>query len=376
MGDLVVPGQTFAEATKEPGVAFIAAKFDGILGMGYETIAVAGVTPPFQNMLARGLLDAPLFSFWISRDAAAPAGGELVLGGVDAAHFTGKHAWARVTRRGYWQIQMDGLAVAGPAPAAVCTAKGGCAAIADTGTSLIAGPTDDVAAINAAITAAAPQRNASAARVLDAQCGALMGRISEALLAASSGAKGGAVGGAEESVCASLGVCGGAENDAEPEVAAVAAQRRKLLRRAGVFGAAADAAERAARAAACAACTAGVRAAAAAAAATQPEPAALAAHLAPVCDALRGIGGQTAVDCDTVDSLPDVTFTISGRGFKLTPRQYVLQVNAGSAPQCISGFIGIDLGGVSLWILGDVFLGAYHTIFDYGADRVGFATST
>jgi hypothetical protein len=73
MGDLTVPGQTFAEATKEPGVAFIAAKFDGILGMGYETIAVAGVTPPFQNMLAQKLLDAPMFSFWISRDAAAPA---------------------------------------------------------------------------------------------------------------------------------------------------------------------------------------------------------------------------------------------------------------------------------------------------------------
>ena len=234
MGDLTVPGQTFAEATKEPGVAFIAAKFDGILGMGYETIAVAGVTPPFQNMLAQKLLDAPMFSFWISRDAAAPAGGELVLGGVDAAHFTGKHAWARVTRRGYWQIQMDGLAVAGPAPAAVCAAKGGCAAIADTGTSLIAGPTDDVAAINAAITAAAPQHgNATAARAVDAQCGALLSRISEALLA-SSRAKGGAPSegvGLEQSVCQSLGVCGAA--DAEDDaVAAVAAQRRKLLRRA------------------------------------------------------------------------------------------------------------------------------------------------
>lgn len=43
--------------------------------------------------------------------ADAESGGELVLGGVDPDHFVGERTWVPVTRRGFWQFTLDGMAV-------------------------------------------------------------------------------------------------------------------------------------------------------------------------------------------------------------------------------------------------------------------------
>ena len=84
-----VQDQKFAEAVEEPGLTFVAAKFDGILGLGYPKIAVDGILPPINNMMAQSQLSAGVFAFYLNRTPNAEDGGELSIGGVDESRYTG-----------------------------------------------------------------------------------------------------------------------------------------------------------------------------------------------------------------------------------------------------------------------------------------------
>ncbi|KAJ7283616.1 endopeptidase [Mycena rebaudengoi] len=235
IGDLTMTKQDFAEATKEPGLAFAFGKFDGILGLAYDTIAVNHITPPFYSMINQKLLDEPVFSFRVG--SSEEDGGEAIFGGIDTDAYTGSINYVPVRRKAYWEVELEKISFGDEELEFEQTG-----AAIDTGTSLIALPTD-------------------IAEMLNAQIGAT-----------------------------------------------------------------------------------------------------------------KSWNGQYTVDCAKVPSLPDLTFHFGGKPYPLKGSDYILEVQG----TCMSSFVGMDIpmpGGDSLWIVGDVFLRKYYTVYDLGRNAVGFATA-
>merc|ERR1712014_550121 len=87
------------------GVAYSLGKFDGICGMGWDSISVDGVRTPLQALIGSGQLKEPIFAFFLGNNAE----GELVLGETDTKHYTGEFATVPLAAESYWQVKLDGL---------------------------------------------------------------------------------------------------------------------------------------------------------------------------------------------------------------------------------------------------------------------------
>lgn len=205
IGDIKIKNQLFAEATEEPGLAFAFGRFDGILGLGYDTISVNKIPPPFYNMIEQDLLDEPVFAFYLGNtENGEQDESEAVFGGVDKSHYTGDITTIPLRRKAYWEVDLDAITFGADTAELEDTGV-----ILDTGTSLIALPSTMAELLNKEI-----------------------------------GAK-------------------------------------------------------------------------------------------------KGFNGQYTVECNKRDSLPDLTFTLSGYNFTITPYDYILEVQG----SCISSFMGMDFPG-------------------------------
>jgi saccharopepsin len=237
IGDLKIKDQIFAEATEEPGLAFAFGRFDGILGLGFDTISVNKIPPPFYNMIDQGLLDEPVFAFYLGNtDNGEEDESEAIFGGINKDHYTGKVTNIPLRRKAYWEVDLDAITFGDNTAELENTGV-----ILDTGTSLIALPS-------------------TLAELLNKEIGAK-----------------------------------------------------------------------------------------------------------------KSYNGQYTVECEKRDSLPDMSFTLSGYNFTITPYDYILEVQG----SCLSSFMGMDFPEPvgPLAILGDAFLRKWYSIYDLGKGTVGLAAS-
>ncbi|XP_073270424.1 aspartic proteinase-like isoform X2 [Primulina huaijiensis] len=344
VGDISVKDQVFIEATRVASITFIVAKFDGILGLGFQEISVGDAVPVWYNMIDQDLVDDKVFSFWFNRDPEAEVGGEIVFGGIDPNHYKGYHTFVSVTEKGYWQFEMGDFLI-GDQSTGFC--KGGCAAIADSGTSLLTGPTTIVTQINHAI---------GAKGVLSEECkkvvsgyGELIWDILVSQLQ-------------PDKVCTQLKLC------PPDDVQSVSSNIEMVIEKENKNRVSDD------EYPLCNACEMAVvwiknklN--------NQEVKEKVLNYVNELCENIPTPGGVSTIDCNTMSNMTNVTFTIGGNPYVLTPEQYILKIGKGVVAICVSGFAALDVPPPRgpLWVLGDIFMGAYHTVFDYGNLKVGFA---
>ncbi|KAJ3170903.1 hypothetical protein HDU87_008669 [Geranomyces variabilis] len=139
-----VTKQVFGDVTNE-GKNPQASDFDGILGMGFTSIAADSSTTWFENAVAQNTVPKSVFAFYLN---SASSGSELYLGGYNSKRYTGSISWVPIDQPGYWQFALNDITVGGQSINPSLNE-----AIADTGTSLVVGPSADVDSINQAIGA-------------------------------------------------------------------------------------------------------------------------------------------------------------------------------------------------------------------------------
>lgn len=141
-----VNDQLFGEATEEPDI-FTSTHFDGILGLGHKSVAVNNIRPPLYSMIDQGLLDQPIFSFHVG-DTSRGTDSFCILGGVDENAYEGNITTIPLRRNIFWEATLDALSFG--QETMKLTDIG---ATLDTGTTLIAMPTNFAEFLNRQIGA-------------------------------------------------------------------------------------------------------------------------------------------------------------------------------------------------------------------------------
>jgi len=134
----------FVAATEESDEPFSLVPFDGIFGLSLPQMSEGAGFNIMDDMVAGKVLKSNLFSvFFGSKD---PEESEISFGEYKKERMASDLVFAPVTTPGYWQVAMEDVTI-GNKKQLLCKGAGGCQVAVDTGTSLLAGPTDVINAL-------------------------------------------------------------------------------------------------------------------------------------------------------------------------------------------------------------------------------------
>ena len=97
-------------------------------------------------------------------------------------------------------------------------------------------------------------------------------------------------------------------------------------------------------------------------------------------DALGGVDigqpGVAALDCSTLDALPDLQLVIAGRTLQMSARQYAFVIPIeGGEDLCLSGFVGLASPPPGDMMVGTLFMQQFYAAYDMDNMQVGFTDS-
>ncbi|KAI8394227.1 syncephapepsin precursor [Radiomyces spectabilis] len=109
LGGLKINKQAIELAKKE-SAAFQSDPIDGLLGLGFDSIAAySDIKTPMSNLISQGVVSQPVFGVFLGKQSQG-GGGEYVFGGYNEAHIGGALTTVSVDKsQGFWGITVDGL---------------------------------------------------------------------------------------------------------------------------------------------------------------------------------------------------------------------------------------------------------------------------
>jgi len=130
----------FVGSTAQSPEPFSETPFDGILGLGFKDLSMGEHFNIVDELNAKGQMPLGTFAVYVTDGSDS----EITFGGYRPEKVASEIVWAPVLRESYWQVGVEDITF-NNGVTGLC--KGGCQVAVDTGTSMLAGPSDLVEAL-------------------------------------------------------------------------------------------------------------------------------------------------------------------------------------------------------------------------------------